>query len=108
MHLRLQTTKARRLARLRLSTIEPVLRSLINFTAMRQVNTKGIALANKCMLMAAIAYNLKNLVKDVKKRADNQSQNTFSNERSKTIGKSLSSFMRFFEAYHYSLSPEGL
>jgi len=30
---------------------------------MRRVNTRGIAQANKCMLMAAIAYNLKKLLK---------------------------------------------
>ena len=30
---------------------------------MRRVNTRGIEQANKCMLMAAIAYNLKKLLK---------------------------------------------
>jgi hypothetical protein len=30
---------------------------------MRRVNTRGIQQANKCILMAAIAYNLKKLMK---------------------------------------------
>jgi uncharacterized protein CbrC (UPF0167 family) len=30
---------------------------------MRRVNTRGIKQANKCILMAAIAYNLKKLLK---------------------------------------------
>ncbi|QTE47125.1 hypothetical protein J3L19_24095 [Mucilaginibacter rubeus] len=41
------------------------MRRLINFTGMKQVNTKGLELANKCMIMAAIAYNLKKLVNGI-------------------------------------------
>lgn len=44
--------------KLRQSTVEPVLGTLINFLAMKRVNTRGIKLANKCMLMAAVAYNV--------------------------------------------------
>ena len=33
------------------------------FLGMRRVYTKGISLAGKCMTMAAIAYNLKKLMK---------------------------------------------
>jgi len=63
MHLRLRTSKARRLKKLRSSTVEPVLGTLVNFLGMRRVYTKGIKLADKCMLMAAMAYNLKKLLK---------------------------------------------
>jgi hypothetical protein len=63
MHLRLQTRKAKRMKKLRSSTVEPVLGTLINYLNMRRVNTRGIRQANKCMLMAAIAYNLKKLMK---------------------------------------------
>jgi hypothetical protein len=63
MHLRLQTSKAKRLKKLRQSTVEPVLGTLVNYLAMRRVNTRGISLANKCMLMAATCYNLKKLLK---------------------------------------------
>jgi hypothetical protein len=48
---------------LRQSTVEPVFGSLINFYAMRKVNTRSIDSAHKCMLMAAIAYNLKKYMK---------------------------------------------
>ena len=63
MHERLQTSKAKRMKKLRSSTVEPVLGTLINYLSMRRVNTRGIRQANKCMLMAAVAYNLKKLMK---------------------------------------------
>ena len=62
MHERLQTTKAKRMKKLRQSTVEPVLGTLVNFLAMRRVNTRGIKMANKCMLLAAACYNLKKLL----------------------------------------------
>ena len=58
--------------RLRSSTVEPVIGTLVNFTAMGKVYTKGIKLANKCVIMSAVAYNLKKLLRasttKVKKR----------------------------------------
>ena len=63
MEHRLQTSKAKRLKKLRSSTVEPVLGTLVNFLGMRRVYTKGIGKADKCMTMAAIAYNLKKLLK---------------------------------------------
>ena len=63
MHVKLQTQKAKRMKKLRSSTVEPVLGTLVNYLGMRRVNTRGIEQANKCMLMAAIAYNLKKLLK---------------------------------------------
>ena len=63
MHERLKTPYARKMKKLRQSTVEPVLGTLINFLAMKRVNTRGIKQANKCMLMAAIAYNLKKMMK---------------------------------------------
>lgn len=58
--------------KLRSSTAEPVLGTLVNFLGMRRVYTKGISLADKCMTMAAIAYNLKKLMKweDKNRQAD--------------------------------------
>jgi hypothetical protein len=63
MHVKLQTSKAKRMKKLRSSTVEPVLGTLINYLNMRRVNTRGIVQANKCMIMAAVAYNLKKLLK---------------------------------------------
>ncbi len=51
----------------RQSTVEPVFGTLINFTGMGKINTRGIESANKVMLMAAIAYNLKKLMKHHRK-----------------------------------------
>jgi len=65
MQERMQTGQGKRARKLRQSTVEPVLGTLVNFTGMRQVNTKGIGLANKCMIMAAVAYNLKKLVNGI-------------------------------------------
>jgi transposase len=62
MYQRLQTPKAKQMKKLRQSTVEPVLGTLVNFLAMKRVNTRGIGLANKCMLMAATCYNLKKLL----------------------------------------------
>jgi hypothetical protein len=59
MHQRLQTRKAKVYKKLRSSTVEPVLGTLINFMGMRRIWTRGIQQANKFMLGAAIAYNLK-------------------------------------------------
>lgn len=63
MHLRMQTNKARRLMKQRQSTVEPVIGTLVNYLGMKRVNTKGLLNANKCLTMAAVAYNLKKLLK---------------------------------------------
>jgi hypothetical protein len=63
IHGRLKTSYARKMKKLRQNTVEPVLGTLIYFLAMKRVNTRGIKLANKCMLMASIAYNIKKAMK---------------------------------------------
>jgi transposase len=62
MHERMQTPKAKRMIRRRAATVEPVIGTLVNYSGMKRVNTHGLELANKCMLMAAVAYNLKKLL----------------------------------------------
>jgi transposase len=51
----------------RMSTVEPVFGTLINFLGLRKVNTLGQKGAHKCMLMAATAFNLKKLLKYARK-----------------------------------------
>lgn len=63
MHQRTESAKGKRMKLLRSSTVEPVFSSLINYTGLNRINTKGLSLANKCMLAAATAYNLKKLLK---------------------------------------------
>jgi transposase len=62
MHARLQTVNRENIRKIRSSTVEPVLGTLVNFLAMRRVNTRGIIQANKCIIMSAVAYNLKKLL----------------------------------------------
>src|SRR5476651_1122585 len=63
MHKRMKEKYGKQMMIVRKSTVEPVIGNLIEYTGMRKVNTIGIKLANKCMLMAGIAYNLKKLIK---------------------------------------------
>jgi transposase len=63
MHTRLESANKEKIRRIRSSTVEPVLGTLVNYLAMRRVNTRGIKQANKCIIMAAVAYNLKKSLK---------------------------------------------
>ncbi|MCP2044195.1 IS1182 family transposase [Pontibacter sp. HSC-36F09] len=60
---RVQSRWGRRMKRLRQATVEPVLGTLLDFLAMRRVNTRGLELAHKNMLVAAAAYNLQKLLR---------------------------------------------
>ena len=63
MHIRMQTRKAKILMKLRQSTVEPVIGTLTNYLGIKRVNTKGLNQANKCLTMAAVAYNLKKMLR---------------------------------------------
>ena len=69
MHQKLTDNKAyhRRLVKRRSSTVEPVLGTLINHHNMKRVNSRGMSQANKHVLMAALSYNLKKLLKFTRK-----------------------------------------
>lgn len=54
---------AKRISKIRSKTVEPVLGTLINFLNMKKINSRGMAQANKHVLMAALTYNLKKLLK---------------------------------------------
>ena len=60
---RLKTPLGRRSKAIRQSTVEPVFGILTQHMGLRKLNTKGIKNANKQMLLAGIAYNLKKLMK---------------------------------------------
>jgi transposase len=62
---RMNTSKGKRMRRLRSATVEPVLGTLLCFMRMRKVYTKGNKSACKQLLMAAAAYNLKKLMNSV-------------------------------------------
>jgi hypothetical protein len=59
MHQRLQTGYAKAMKKRRQATVEPVLGTLINFMGVRRIWTRGLKAANKFMMGAAIAYNIK-------------------------------------------------
>jgi len=65
MHRRVNTPEGKSMLRLRQSTAEPVIGTLIEYAGLRKVYTKGISLANKCMLVAGMAYNLKKLIRKI-------------------------------------------
>ncbi len=60
---RVKSKHGRKMKSLRSSTVEPVFGTLTQFMGMRKINTIGIEQANKVMHMAAMAYNLKKLLK---------------------------------------------
>jgi transposase len=62
MQRRVESPKGKQMKSLRSSTVEPVFGSLINYTSLDRINPKGLKQANKCMLMAAVAYNIKKLL----------------------------------------------
>ena len=74
MHEKMQTEYAKRISRIRSSTVEPVLGTLINFLNMKRVNTRGIKQANKHVLMAALTYNLKKYLKFMARKSNQNLQ----------------------------------
>ncbi|MFT6501059.1 MAG: hypothetical protein ACJASQ_001169 [Crocinitomicaceae bacterium] len=70
----MKTKQGKRFKFLRSSTVEPVFGSLTQFFGMRKINTIGIQQANKVMLMAGTAYNLKKYLKFVEKKAKSKTQ----------------------------------
>ena len=58
----LNTRQGKRKMRLRKKTVEPIWGTLLSFRKLKKVYTKGNDLANKQVLMAAAAYNLKKLM----------------------------------------------
>jgi transposase len=81
MHLRMRTSKAQIAMRQRQSTVEPVIGTLVNYLGMKRVNTIGKIQANKCLTMAAIAYNVKKLLKHSKERPKKIIEQTLTNQK---------------------------
>ncbi len=70
MHQKLTQNKkyAKKMSKIRSKTVEPVIGTLVNFTNMKRVNTRGIKNANKHVLMASLTYNLKKYMRFVVKK----------------------------------------
>lgn len=96
MHERMKTGKAKIMMKLRQSTVEPVIGTLTNYLGIRRVNAKGLSQANKCVTMAAIAYNLKKMLKYTPRLIK------------ENIQKLKNDLIRLFCAILYSLRAESL
>ncbi|MGK7369297.1 MAG: IS1182 family transposase [Candidatus Halalkalibacterium sp. M3_1C_030] len=66
---RVKSKRGRYMKAKRQSTVEPVFGTLTQFLGMRKVNTRGLRQANKILLMAAVAYNIKKYLKFTNKIA---------------------------------------
>ncbi|AII54417.1 IS1182 family transposase [Hymenobacter sp. APR13] len=60
---RQQTPRGQRMRRVRQGTVEPVFGNLLPHYGLRRMNVRGLAGAHKTMLVTAVAYNLKKLLK---------------------------------------------
>ena len=65
---RQRTRAGQRMRRVRQRTVEPVFSHLLHQYGLRRVGTKGRAAAHKAMLLSAVAYNLKKLLKQQPKQ----------------------------------------
>ncbi len=71
---RVKSKQGRYMKKIRQSTVEPVFGTLINFMGLRKINTIGIRQANKVMIMAGIAYNLKKYLRYKNNQAESMAQ----------------------------------
>lgn len=65
MHEKLTRNPAytKRISKIRSRTVEPVLGTLLNYINMKRLNSRGMKSANKHVLLSALTYNLKKLIK---------------------------------------------
>jgi len=76
MHEKLNRDKnyTRFLTKRRSSRVEQVLGTLINHHNMKRINSRGMAQANKHVLMAALTYNLKKYLKFITRKVHRNAQ----------------------------------
>lgn len=65
---RQRSIKGKVMKRKRSSTVEPVWGTLINFSGLRRMTSRGLKCANQALLMAACCYNLKKYMKHISKK----------------------------------------
>ena len=98
MHEKMQKPYAKKISRIRSRTVEPVLGTLINFLNMRRVNTRGISLATKHVMMAALCYNLKKYLRIKSTKAETIAKSLLvdMNEVNSSFLRSIFRFSRLF------------
>lgn len=97
------STKGFRMRRKRSSTVEPVWGTLMNFTAMKRINTRGIVAANKCLILAATCYNLKKWMKH-KLKYSNQKLQALTREAARVLKQAVNTLLSLIEAYYRHLN----
>jgi hypothetical protein len=103
---------AKKMVRVRSKTVEPVIGTLVNFTNMKRVNTRGIKQANKHVLMAALTYNLKKYLKFITKKTKTKAGAVCETQAKvptslKTAFCDLKNlFLRLFIFENYNLKPK--
>ena len=88
---RTQSAKGQKMRRKRSSTVEPVWGTLMNFMATKRINARGLAAANKTLIMAAACYNLKKWMKFTTTKAISNAA-----VMAKTAGKAFTHFFKNF------------
>ncbi|GHT09272.1 hypothetical protein AGMMS49525_18300 [Bacteroidia bacterium] len=81
----------------RAKTVEPVWGTLINFRAIKKVYTKGIDFADKQVLLAAMAYNLKKLMAYTTIKSTANAMKLAAVELNSTVLSVLNDFLRFYQ-----------
>jgi len=89
---RATSIKGRRMKVKRSATVEPVWGTLINFTGIRRINSRGLSAANKCLILAATCYNLKKWMKHIL-RDSNTNLHALSKEAAKGLSKVISTLL---------------
>jgi len=90
---------AKIISKIRSRTVEPVLGTCINFLNMKRLNSRGMASANKHVMMSALVYNLKKLMKFNRKSAEFTVQEMPINDS--RLGKLLYFFKCLFNKYTF-------
>jgi transposase len=88
---RTQGIKGRKMRRKRSSTVEPVWGTLINFMAAKRINARGLAAANKVLIMASACYNLKKWMKFITTKANSNAA-----VMTKTAANAFAHFLKNF------------
>lgn len=93
---RTQGAGGRKMRRKRSSTVEPVWGTLMNFMAARRINARGLAAANKVLILASACYNLKKWLRFITTKA-NKNAMALTKQVKRAIANFLNSFLFEFQ-----------
>lgn len=85
---RTQGAQGMKMRRKRSSTVEPVWGTLMNFMAVKRINARGLAAANKVLILASACYNLKKWMRFITAKANSNAA-----ALNKTMSKAFTNFL---------------